>query len=428
MRMPEFKTIVVLIIKLLILAPINNILSYILEISNAANIKNCNINRLIKLVSIFNSIFGYKLDYIRVVDVHKNNNIIGSFVISLYSYKPQYVDKQTNLSVNHETTVYAVLINSAIVYGSSNVISIDKEKIIYELYGYDESRKFKYTDTVILSCYNDYFLIQHKESKITIRNGIFFSGNYSYNYYHYLFEFLSKFYLLEQLNIPNDVPLLIDEVVGTVPQFEELLKHFNSDNRKVILLKRGQSYNISNLYFLPTLNFIPPNYIDVRCIEYSDCQFSLQSIDFLRSSLLKKLTSITTGKRIYLFRKHASKRRRFNQDEVVDVLKRYNFQIISPEEYTVAEQISLFHNADFIAGVTGAAFTNILFCKEKCKILCIQSAENELSIFSTIAKYLELDMQYYSANEGPDNYEDIHDKFIVDTVDLEKTLVNFLGR
>jgi len=366
--------------------------------------------------------------YARVVEVDSLENLIGKFELNLYSAKPRYYYEQCSSSINNNRTVSAALLKNVIVYGSSNVVSVDKDRIIYELYYYDRRKKFNYSDTAIVSCHDDCFVIQYKKCNRDIENGVLFSGNYSWNYYHFVYEILAKFYLMGQLHIPDDVPLLIDEVVSTTPQFEELLNFFNSSKRKIVYLKSGCSYSVNELYFLPLINFIPPNYNDIRSIEYADCQFALQGLDFLRNSLLQKRASVPTYKRIYLSRKHASKRRRFNENEVVAVFAKYDFHILNPLDYTVAEQISLFNNADFIAGVTGAAFTNILFCREKCKILCIQSTDNELSIFSSIADYLALDMQYYVSDKARNNTHDIHDKFAIDTIDLEHTLVNFLGR
>ena len=142
------------------------------------------------------------------------------------------------------------------------------------------------------------------------------------------------------------------------------------------------------LYYLPLLNLIPPNFKNIDDIRFNDCLFHLDSITFLRNTLLPKMGVTNSKKRIFLSRKNASSRRNYNESEMVKIFEKYDFEIVCPETYAIAEQIYLFNNADFIAGVSGAAFTNILFCNPGCKILCMNSAQNELSVFSTIAKHL----------------------------------------
>ncbi|NOU01134.1 MAG: glycosyltransferase family 61 protein [Gallionella sp.] len=144
--------------------------------------------------------------------------------------------------------------------------------------------------------------------------------------------------------------------------------------------------------------------------------------------MLQLSRPISNIKKIYLSRQKASStRRQYNENEVINIFKKYGFEIVSPEKLSIVEQISLFDNADFIAGVTGAAFTNILFCKTGCKVLCIQSAKNDLSVFSTIAKCLKLEMQYFSVYDESRKNKDIHEDFIVDLVKIESVLVDFLS-
>jgi hypothetical protein len=58
----------------------------------------------------------------------------------------------------------------------------------------------------------------------------------------------------------------------------------------------------------------------------------------------------------------------------------------------------------------------------------MNSAQNELSVFSTIAKHLGLDLQYLSAHEAPYKAECLHEEFAIDPAKVEKVLVGFLGK
>jgi capsular polysaccharide biosynthesis protein len=56
--------------------------------------------------------------------------------------------------------------------------------------------------------------------------------------------------------------------------------------------------------------------------------------------------------------------RRFRQEkELADILKGYGFVSVQPEQFSVAEQIAIFSQADVIVGATGAGFANAVYCK-----------------------------------------------------------------
>lgn len=183
------------------------------------------------------------------------------------------------------------------------------------------------------------------------------------------------------LNLPKDIPLIVDDIVKDIPQYRELLNYFNRANREIIFIKEGYCYDVGMLYYPSLLNVIAPNFINIDDIKFSDCMFNLSSIDFLRDTLIPKMHTTSSNKRIFLSRRNASSRRSYNESEVVKVFEKYDFKIVCPENFGIEEQMYLFNNADFIAGATGAAFTNILFCNPDCKILCITPTQNELSIF-----------------------------------------------
>lgn len=69
----------------------------------------------------------------------------------------------------------------------------------------------------------------------------------------------------------------------------------------------------------------------------------------------------TGHNRIYVSR--AGRRRVLNEDALVKMLKRYDFQVVEDRPRTVREQQMLYKNASFILGPHGASFANILWCE-----------------------------------------------------------------
>ena len=70
-----------------------------------------------------------------------------------------------------------------------------------------------------------------------------------------------------------------------------------------------------------------------------------------------------------------------------------NFGIYKPEILTLEKQIYLFKNASVILGAHGAAFTNIIFCKPKTKIIELIPSDHPNRKCERICKVLNL--KYY---------------------------------
>jgi hypothetical protein len=64
------------------------------------------------------------------------------------------------------------------------------------------------------------------------------------------------------------------------------------------------------------------------------------------------------------------------QDEemIEDFFKNKGYQIINPELLTFKEQLELFYTADVVAGLSGAAFINTIFCKNNAKVIILNTS------------------------------------------------------
>lgn len=359
---------------------------------------------------------------------HIKGKVEYSTQITLYAAKPQYHYQQHDLNEVKKQNYSVLKLNNVKIIGSTSFVILSSSEALYEPYSHDVNKLWDYKNPLIKDKIYSQFLIQCKKNNVIINDGIMLSGDASYNFYHFIFEYLSKFIILNDLNIPGNIPIIVDEVICQYPQFHELLSCFNKNNREIIYLKFGYIYDVKTLYYLPSINIIPANYKDLHTIKYTDNLFSLDSIKYLRDSLLHKMTNVNCKKKIFISRRNSTLQRRYNEEEVERIFKKYDFQVVCPEKHSLSEQIYIFNNSNFIAGATGAAFSNILFCSPGCKVLCINSYNVELSIFSTIAKYLELDFQYLSAYDEKYKTQDLHVEFKIDPEKIENILMDFLNR
>jgi len=75
-------------------------------------------------------------------------------------------------------------------------------------------------------------------------------------------------------------------------------------------------------------------------------------------------------KKIFLLRK-SSYRILINQDNLALKVKKFGYVAIYPETLSFREQVKLFRNAEVIVSSSGAALSNVIFNKKKCKVYII---------------------------------------------------------
>ena len=91
----------------------------------------------------------------------------------------------------------------------------------------------------------------------------------------------------------------------------------------------------------------------------------------LRIALLNGLGVSQSGgcRRLYISRSKAQYRRLVNEDELLPEIRRLGFDVLYPEELSLAEQVRTFAEASVVMSVHGAGLTNMLFCPPKSLVL-----------------------------------------------------------
>ncbi len=342
------------------------------------------------------------------------------------SYVPPRFDEQTEKEVvfkeGREYTKYAVIVKNTIILAGSNLIVPFRKTVLYDLPSYDLSKKYKYSDEkVIRVCQTKigYWKgITQKEDK-----AIWMGGNFSWNYYHLLYEFIIKFRILEKLKIPAEIPVLIDSVCLEIPQFQELVDMVNHKGRRIIAVNKKHSYALNELYYINCPNLIPPNLVNDHEILPEDVQFDTSLLQDLRNYLLPFSSGRKFPSRIFISRKNASGRRTFNEEEIIKLFSGYGFEVVYPETMSIRDQIALFNQAEYIAGGTGAAFTNLLFGSDTCTAIVFNKTRLPFSGFSTIAYISGVDLRYITEEATQGNQlKNTHDSFEIDLLHIQKLL------
>lgn len=97
---------------------------------------------------------------------------------------------------------------------------------------------------------------------------------------------------------------------------------------------------------------------------------SPHGLRWMRESIVRNLPKSNRKykKRIFLNRENAEIRRVLNFEELLPVLKNHDFEVVDTEGFSVAEQINLFQQMEFLFAIHGAGLTNMFF-SEKLTIL-----------------------------------------------------------
>jgi len=88
--------------------------------------------------------------------------------------------------------------------------------------------------------------------------------------------------------------------------------------------------------------------------------------------------------RIYVSRNRGGRRRLVNEDEVLDVLAKYDYTVVHPEDCTFAEQVALFRSATHVVGNLGAGLSNLAFSPAGVTVLALATERMNHDFFYDI--------------------------------------------
>jgi Glycosyltransferase 61 len=171
------------------------------------------------------------------------------------------------------------------------------------------------------------------------------------NYYHWLLDLVPRVLLLKHAaqNFSNYDALLLN---GSRANYErETLAALGVPPEKIRYVDSRERFQIGSAVF-PSMdiNVIPP----WKVHALRDFPFSGKP---------------NQHRHLYLSRARAAVRRIANENEISEVLRHRNFEIVETENLTWREQANLFAGASVIVAPHGAALTNIVFCKPGTRVV-----------------------------------------------------------
>ena len=319
--------------------------------------------------------------------------------------------------------IYLYSLSEVLIHHSSDFIVKENERLVINDYcatkddenkGYEDKWNYWQGGRVCI-------LRKHSVSR-SLDSGIMLNGKFSYNYYHNMYENLIRLSVLRECNhqIPNEVPIIVDEEIMNVPSFKRIYDILSKDlNRQTIIIRKNEQVNVKNLFYLTSVNSLVPVHWDYTKGKMEDYVFDRDYILKMRNTLLACMdNSVELPKRIFITRKSTT-HRHFNEDELFSVLKPLGFKKVAPEEYSFEQQMALFNKAEWIVGGSGAALTNLLFTSPSCVIVCLYRNSNYIpAVFTAPVCFNEAKMYYFQSSKG-ESIMKAHTSFTIDVQDFQ---------
>gem|GEM_PF-4586104 len=174
-------------------------------------------------------------------------------------------------------------------------------------------------------------------------------GGVIYDHYgHFVLESLSRLWL-PILFGRNDLKILF-----LVPEGFIAPAYMQEIFFRLGLLHRIEFVRITT--FVDQL-IVPRSSVDYMIGAYSELLAPFRKLS--RNSKFRKVTPT----QFYVTRSNLNAALAIPEEEVEEIFRSEGWDVISPEEFTIDDQISLFSNANRIAGLTGSGMHNLLFSK-----------------------------------------------------------------
>ncbi|MHC5673711.1 glycosyltransferase family 61 protein [Nostoc sp.] len=233
--------------------------------------------------------------------------------------------------------------------------------------------------------------------------------NGKYNYFHWMFDVLPRIHLLKLTNNYNHIEKFVTNQLKYNFQ-QESLKIIGIPKEKIIESNENIHLKVDSLV-VPSLPGIP------GAMPLWVCEFLRRS--FLFNPVIKQINEV---EKIYITRRNANYRRVLNEDEIIQVLKKFDFTVLDPGDFTITEQVAIFSSAKIIISPHGAALTNLVFCNPGTKVLEIFSPLYVNTCYRCLCNQVNIEY-YYLLGEGKTLSKD-HPNFLDGSLVTNDILVN----
>lgn len=217
--------------------------------------------------------------------------------------------------------------------------------------------------------------------------------------------------------------------------------HFICDSltRSVLIDKKIQDYPVLLTHDFIGKNFVYEflDYLEIPYIQMENKYYYVKNLLITPHTapsgnynphLIKKLrnrfnnenTSVDSiNKRIWIDRKN-ERRDVKNFDEVTQILKKYNFEIVNFKDYSILEKINLLKKTEYLMGAFGSGLTNMIMLPSSSKLIELRKkGDSHNNAFFSLSSELDLSYYYFEVDvEGHITHGDVQ----IDVIKFESFL------
>ena len=327
----------------------------------------------------------FPLKKIELVSLFKEKTVtITSVFPSEQFYLPKYNDIFGN-EYDH-CKDYEVEIPEIFTFEIKNGIVITGSEEIYS----NEGNVFKEITTLKENFQENKFSSKLKNKNKYIKGTVCYldtKTELNNNYCHFILETLPRLYIILKSGIVPDYYIL----PGNKKFHKEFYALCGLDPSKILIFEPNIVVQAENLIITTLLNNWEYTYY--RNIQTPKRIWLPSWVKDGYKNYFNKI-EYKSEKFIYISRKIAPNRHLSNEDELIEIIKRYNFEVILLENYSVAEQAQLFKSAKCIVSIHGAGLGNTIFCNAQTSILEILSKDYLDPHFRIMTHALGLNYHY----------------------------------
>jgi hypothetical protein len=248
---------------------------------------------------------------------------------------------------------------------------------------------------------NDVFFNKFNDAFVSIDGIIFkglksFPGSYVYSAFYNKFDnfyllYIYKNYSLSKIKDQSNFLLIFDHwsianyfhwMCDSLPKLMFLRKLNTNYNFKIIIPRGSYQYVSDSIMKLGLTPYFFDNdkYIKVSNLyhlSYLSNSGLIHPVINELANVLKTQKTISKRRKYYLSRNHSITRSISNESELMNLLCKFDFEIIRTENKTLDEQIQLFSDCEVLISPHGAGLTNMLFMPKGSEIIEIGHAEIE---------------------------------------------------
>jgi len=184
--------------------------------------------------------------------------------------------------------------------------------------------------------------------KLNIERGLWITQNWTWMYFHWMTDALTRLIALE--GEVESFPVLLPIDYKKYPYIVESLDILGYT---YVWYTPTQRVRIKEL-LLPSHTASPGNY-------------NSEFLNRLRKRFVG--TEVESHRKIFISRSKATQRFIANEDEVISLVLSFGFEVHIFEEYSLSKQIALMREATCLMGLHGAGLTNMLFMHPKGKVI-----------------------------------------------------------